>query len=83
LDSQPSLVDKKFMPMQSSVDTPLPLGVDASLDLVVSHPIQPMIMLMQYLTNTTPIFGGDASLDLVVLHPIQPMVEEVVVSMQS
>jgi hypothetical protein len=71
------------MSMQSSADTPLPLGVDASLDLVVSHPVQPAVVSMQSSTDTTPIFGGDASLDLVVSHPIQPMVEEVVMLMQS
>jgi hypothetical protein len=38
--SIPYLVDTTFMPMQYSVDTPFPLGVDASFDLVVSHPIQ-------------------------------------------
>jgi hypothetical protein len=43
LASQPSLVDTTIMPMQSSADTPLPLGADASLDLVFSHPIQPMV----------------------------------------
>jgi hypothetical protein len=41
LASQPSLVDTTVMSMQYSADTPLPLGVDASLDLVVSHPVQP------------------------------------------
>jgi hypothetical protein len=40
LSSQPSLVDTIVMPMQYSADTPIPLRVDASLDLVVSHPIQ-------------------------------------------
>jgi hypothetical protein len=69
--------------MQYSVDTTPILGGDASLDHVVSHPVQPMVMSMQSLTNTTPIFGGDVSLDLVVSHPIQPTVEEVVMSMQS
>jgi hypothetical protein len=54
-----------------------------SLDHVVSHPAQPMVLSMQYSTDTTPVFGGDASLDHVVLHPIQPMFEELVVSMQS
>jgi hypothetical protein len=83
LASQPSLVDTTVMPMQSLANTPLPLGADASLDLVVSHPVQPVAVSMQYLTDTTSIFGGDASLNLVVSHPIQPMVEEVVVPMQS
>jgi hypothetical protein len=60
--------------------TPLfPLGVDASFDLVVSHPVQPVVMSMQYSTDTSPMFGGDVSLDLVVSHLVQPMV----VSMQS
>jgi hypothetical protein len=82
LVSQPSLVDTMVMPMQSLADTPLPLGVDASLDLVVSHPVQPTVMSMQYSTDTTPIFGSDASLDLVVSHPIQPTIEEVVMPMK-
>jgi hypothetical protein len=81
--SSPSLVDTVVMPMQYSADTTLILGGDASLDLVVSHPVQPMVVSMQSSTDTTPIFGGDASLDLVVSHPIQPMVEEVVMPMQS
>jgi hypothetical protein len=79
LHSIPSLVDTTIKPMQSSADTPFPLGVDVSFDLVVSHLIQPMVMSMQYLTNTSPMFGGDASLDLVVSHLVQPTV----VSMQS
>jgi hypothetical protein len=58
-------------------------GDDASLDLVVSHLVQPMVVSMQSLTEKTHVFGSDAPLDLVVLHPIQQMVEEVVVSMQS
>jgi hypothetical protein len=69
--------------MQYLADTTLIFGGDVSLDLVVSHPVQPTVMSMQSSTDTTPIFGGDASLDLVVSHPIQPMVEEVVMSMQS
>jgi hypothetical protein len=55
---------------------------DVSLDLVVSHLVQPTVVSMQSLTENTPIFWGDAPLDLVVSHPIQPMVEELVVSMQ-
>jgi hypothetical protein len=82
LDSQPSLVDTTVIPMPSSANTPLPLGADASLDLVVSHPVQLAVMSMQSLIDATPIFGGDASLDLVVSHPIQLTVEEVVVLMQ-
>jgi hypothetical protein len=69
------------MLMQYSADTPPPLWVDTSLDLVVSHPFQPTVVLMQDSTDITPIFGGDASLNLVVSHPIQPMVEEVVMPM--
>jgi hypothetical protein len=65
LVSQPSLVDTVVMTMQYSVETPLSLRVDASLDLVISHHVQPAVVSMQYLTKTTPIFGGDASLDLV------------------
>jgi hypothetical protein len=57
-------------------------GGDASLDLVVSHIVQPMFMSMQSSTDNTPIFWGDAPLDPVISHPIQPMVEEVVISMQ-
>jgi hypothetical protein len=69
------VVDTMVMSMQSLADTPLTLGVDASLDLVVSHLVQPTVLSMQYPTDTTPIFGGDASLDLVVSHLIQPMIE--------
>jgi hypothetical protein len=76
------MVDTTIMPMQSLIDTPIPLGDDASLDLIVLHPVQPVVMSMQYSSDTTPIFGGDASLDLVVSHPIQPMVEEVITPMQ-
>jgi hypothetical protein len=57
-------------------------GGDVTLDLVVSHFVQPTVALMQYLTDDTPFFWGNAPLDLVVSHPIQPMVEEVVISMQ-
>jgi hypothetical protein len=81
--SNPSLVDTMVMSMQYSADTTLLFWGDASLDLVVSHHVQPTVVSMQSSTDTTPIFGGDASLDLVVSHPIQPMVEEVVMSMQS
>jgi hypothetical protein len=70
------------MLMQSSTDTSPMFGGDVSLDLVVSHLVQPMVMLMQSSTDNTLVFGGDAPLDLVVSHPIQPMVEEVVVLMQ-
>jgi hypothetical protein len=80
--SIPSFIDTIVMPMKSSDDTPLPLGVDASIDLVVSHPAQPMVVSMQSSTNTTPIFRSDVSLDLFSSHPIQPMVEEVVAPMQ-
>jgi hypothetical protein len=81
--SNPSLADTMVMLMQSLADTTLLLGGDASLDHVVSHPIQLVVMSMQYLVETTPIFGGYVSLDLIVSHLIQPTVEEVVVSMQS
>jgi hypothetical protein len=54
-----------------------------SLNHVISHSVQPTVVLMQYSVDTTPIFGGDASLDLVVSHAIQPMVEELVVPMKS
>jgi hypothetical protein len=74
-----SLVDTIVMLMQSLDETPFPLGVDASFDLVVSHPVQLVVMSMHYLTNTSPMFGGDASLDLVVSHIVQPTI----VSMQS
>jgi hypothetical protein len=83
LAPQPSLVDTVVMSMQSLADTPLPLGDDTYLDLVVSHLVQPAVLSMQYSTNTTPIFGGDASIDLVVSHPIKQMFEEVVMLMQS
>jgi hypothetical protein len=75
----PSLIDTTFMSMQSSANTPFLLGVYASLDLVVSHPIQPMIMSMKYLIDTSPMFGGHTPLDLIVSHIFQPMV----MSMQS
>jgi hypothetical protein len=81
--SNPSLVDTTVMPMQYLDDTTLIFGGDVSLDLVVSHPVQPAVMSMQSSADTTHVFGGDASLDHVVSHPIQPMVEEVVVLMQS
>jgi hypothetical protein len=77
-----SLVDTTVMPMQSSADTPLPLGVMHLLTLLSRILFNQRSMSMQSSTDTTPIFGGDASLDLVVSHPIQPMVEEVVTSMQ-
>jgi hypothetical protein len=77
--SAPSLVDRTIIPMQSLANTPFPLGVDASFDLVVSHPVQPVVVSMYSSNDTSPMFGGDVSLDLVVLHLVQP----VVVSMQS
>jgi hypothetical protein len=49
--SFPSLVHTTVMPMQFSADTPFPLGVDASFDLVVSHPIRPIVVSMQSLTD--------------------------------
>jgi hypothetical protein len=66
-----SLVDIIIMPMQSLTDTSFPLGVDASFDLVVSHPIQLVVMSMRYATETSPMFEGDASLNLVVSHLVQ------------
>jgi hypothetical protein len=75
----PSLVDTTVMPMQSSTDTPFPLGVDASFEPIVSHPIQLVVVSMQSSIDTSPMFGGDTSLDLVVSHIVQPMV----MSMQS
>jgi hypothetical protein len=53
----PSLVDTKVMPMQSSTDTPFPLGVDAFIDLVVSHPVPLVIVSMQSLNEISPMFG--------------------------
>jgi hypothetical protein len=51
--------------MQSSTDnTPVFWG-DASVDLVGSHIVQPIVVSMQYSTENTPIFWGDAPLDLV------------------
>jgi hypothetical protein len=82
LASQPSLVDTFVILMQYLADTHIPLWVDASLDLLVSHLVQRAVVYMQSSTDTTPIFGGDESLDLVVSHPIQLMVEEVVTPMQ-
>jgi hypothetical protein len=75
----PSLVDTTVMLMQSSADTPFPLGVDVSFDLVVSHIVQPLVMSMQSSTDASPMFGVDAPLDLVVSHLVQPTV----MSMQS
>jgi hypothetical protein len=51
-----SLVDTVVMSIQSSTNTPLPLEVDAYLDFVVSHPIQPAVMSMQYLIDNTLMF---------------------------
>jgi hypothetical protein len=79
----PSLVDTSVVMMQSSTDTTLLLGGDASLDHVVSHLVQSTVVSMQSSVDTTLAFGSDASLDHVVSHPFQRMVEEVVVSMQS
>jgi hypothetical protein len=53
--------------------------VDASFDLVVSHPVQPVVVSMKSLTDTSSMIEGDASLDLVVSHLVQLMV----ISMQS
>jgi hypothetical protein len=55
---------------------------DASLNLVVSHIVQPMVVSMQSSTDNTLVLWGDAPLELVLSHPIQPVVEEVVISMQ-
>jgi hypothetical protein len=77
--SVPSLVDTTIMPIQSSADTSFPLGVDASFDLVVSHPVQLVTVSMQSSTDTSPMFGGDTPLDLVVSHLVQPTI----MSMQS
>jgi hypothetical protein len=55
--SVPSLVDTTVMPMQSLIDTPFPLGVDVSFDLVFSHPIQPVVMSMQYLMKPLLCLG--------------------------
>jgi hypothetical protein len=61
--------------MQSLSDTsPMFVG-DASLEIVVSRPVQPVVMSMQYSINTSLMFGDDVSLDLVVSHPIQPTVK--------
>jgi hypothetical protein len=68
--------------MQSLVDTTPFLGSDVSLDHVVSHLVQTVVVPMHSSTNTTHVLGSDASLDHVVLHPIQPMVEEVVMPMK-
>jgi hypothetical protein len=75
----PSLVYTTVMSMESSADTPFPVGVDAYFELVVSHPVQTVIVSMQSSTDTSPMFRGDVSLDLVVSHLVQPMV----MSMQS
>jgi hypothetical protein len=65
----PSLVDTTVMSMQSSVDTPFPLGVDAPLDLVFSHPIQPMVeevvISMQYSIDPTLLSESDKSKEVV------------------
>jgi hypothetical protein len=62
----PSLVDTIFMLTQYSAETSFPLGVDVSFDLVVLHPIQPIVVSMQSSPDTSPMFNGNASLDLVV-----------------
>jgi hypothetical protein len=63
LASQPSLVDTRVMLMQFLVDTSLPLGDDASLDLVVSHPVQPtveeVVVLMQSSVDPTLLLESD------------------------
>jgi hypothetical protein len=63
LASQTSLVDTTIMPMQYLADTSLPLGDDASLDLVVSHPIQPtveeVVMPMQSSVDPTLLLESD------------------------
>jgi hypothetical protein len=63
LASQPSLVDTIVMPMQYLADTHLPLGDDASLDLDISHHIQPMVeevvMPMQSSANPTLLLESD------------------------
>jgi hypothetical protein len=45
-----------------------------SLDLVVSHPIQPLVekvvMSMQSSTDPTPLLRGEVPLDLVVSQPM-------------
>jgi hypothetical protein len=81
-ESVSSFFEISVMSMQYLTDTPLTLGVDASPDLVVSHPSQPMVVSMQSSTDTTPIFYGDESHGLTVMHTVQPTIEEVVVSMQ-
>jgi hypothetical protein len=57
------------MSIPSSADTSLIFGGDASLDLVFSHPIQPMVeevvVWMQYLVDPTLILESDESTKVV------------------
>jgi hypothetical protein len=68
--ASPFLVDTTVIPMQSSVETPLLLGGDVSLDLFVSHSIQPMAVSMQSSVDPTLLLESDKS-------------KEVTLSMQS
>jgi hypothetical protein len=76
LASQPSLVDTTVMSMQSSSNTHLPLGVDASLDLVFSHPFQPtveeVVVLMQSSADPTLLLESDKPKE--VTSPMQYLV---------
>jgi hypothetical protein len=67
--------------MQSSTDTTHVLRGDASLNQVVSHPIQREVVPMQYLADTTLVLRGDVSLDDVFSHHIELVVEEVITPM--
>jgi hypothetical protein len=70
----PSLVDTMAMLMKSSIDTTHVFGSDASLDHVVSHPIQPtveeVVVPMQSSVDPTLLLESDKS-------------KEVTLSMQS
>jgi hypothetical protein len=69
-------VEPVVVSMQYLIDTSPIFWGDASLDLVVSHLVQPnLVVSMQSLIDNTPIFWGDAFLELVFLCPIQPIIE--------
>jgi hypothetical protein len=59
--SNPSLVDTSFILMQYLVDTTLIFGCDSSLDHVVSHHVQPIVVSIQPSIKPTLLLGGDAS----------------------
>jgi hypothetical protein len=71
--SKPSLVDALVVPMQSSSSTTLLLGIDASLDHVVSHSIQPMVeevvMSIQSSVDPNILLESDNSKEVTLFMP--------------